>query len=67
MGGQEVALVVAAAVGSRSDVVEDGRVGRIVEGLAADVAVGVCSVQPLAELSVLAVPRDGRHLVLGAA
>jgi hypothetical protein len=53
-------------VGSRGDVVEDGRIGGIVEGLAADVAIRIGCDQPLAELSVLAVAGDGRHLVIRA-
>ena len=67
MSRQKVGLVVASAMGSRDDVVKDSRIGRIVEGLAAEVAVGVGGDQPVAELSVLAVALDWWHLVVGAA
>jgi hypothetical protein len=67
VGGQEVGLVVAAAVSSRSDVVEDNRIARIVEGLAAEVAIGVGGDQPVAELSVSPVAWDWWDLVVGAA
>jgi hypothetical protein len=63
----EVAFVVASAVGSRDDVVDDSRIARIVEGLAAEMTERVGGDQPLAELAVLAVAWDGRNLVLGAA
>jgi hypothetical protein len=66
-GGEEVALVVASAVGSGDDVVEDGRIARIVEGLAAEMTERVGGDQSFAEHSVLAVAWDWWDLVVGAA
>ena len=63
---REVALVTRSAVGARVDVVEDGRVVWVVEGFAADVAVGMLGDQPCAELPVIASPGDARLCVLGA-
>jgi hypothetical protein len=63
----EVGLVVAAAVGSRGDVVEDGRIGWVVEGLAAQMTERVGGDQSFAQLSKLAVAWDWWDLVVGAA
>ena len=57
----------AATVGSRGDVVEDGRIARVVEGLAAQMAERVGGDQSFAELSVLAVAWDWWDSVVGAA
>jgi hypothetical protein len=58
MSRLQVALVVRAAESARLDVVEHSWIARIGEGLTAQVAVGTLGDQPLAELPVLAVPRD---------